>query len=225
VLQERLADTVALGILVVLGLAFGLPVQFPSFAIELRILLPIAAIILGLVCPTVLIAVARRPPGSTNAVISNYRLVVLGFSGLSFLRSVLDTCAETQRSPRLWLVVAAASAGMQAMAVGAAAAVLLGFGVDAPLTAGLLIVVMVNLGLGFVPSPLGFGLYQAAGLIALGSYTSSELAVAAATAFQAVTYSALVLAAVPAVVGEFGRTLLHDGGRTGRTPAADVLGR
>lgn len=77
------------------------------------------------------------------------------------------------------------------------------FDLETPRLAVVGLVALVNLGLGLVPSLMGSGLYQMAGLVAMGRYAATqEVAVVAATVLQAINYSAAILAAAPSIVPE-----------------------
>jgi uncharacterized membrane protein YbhN (UPF0104 family) len=104
----------------------------------------------------------------------------------------------------LCINIVAASFAVHGVAVAAASMAMLAAGMEAPPTAALLLVTLVNLGLGLIPSPGGLGVFQAAGVIALGSFADSlEQAVVSATVLQATSYVALLLAALPSALFEF----------------------
>jgi uncharacterized membrane protein YbhN (UPF0104 family) len=182
VLQDRLVDTVLSGLFLCVGLArhTGLSGVVTSVS-------PIGLIALGGGVAVGLLLLGR-PGRSERAVV--------------FVRAVLEAWGPLRHSPALLSGIVLGSAGIQLLAVAAAWLTLSALAIVAPIELPLLLVALTNLGLGLAPSPLGLGLYQAVGLAVLGGIVASpELAVAAATLFQAVSYAALVLAALPAALG------------------------
>jgi uncharacterized protein (TIRG00374 family) len=202
VLQERMIDTGILG-LVALGL---LSSYWTTYVAQLVSELPWGVVLSGvsvsLVC---LLHSGVREQVLPRAISRRFRLTTrVEKHTRRVLRDVTASWTELRRSPMLCINIVAASFAVHGVAVAAASMAMLAAGMEAPPTAALLLVTLVNLGLGLIPSPGGLGVFQAAGVIALGSFADSlEQAVVSATVLQATSYVALLLAALPSALFEF----------------------
>lgn len=199
VLQERLSDTFTLGALLIVSLAGDQLRLHDGFLASAR--LPLIA--LGVVVVAAVLAGTlswrRRGLGSPRSAGS--RTVSIAETIGRFVAELTESSLRLIRQPLRCFGVVVATGAVHLLAVATAWLTLRSFGLEVPPLAVVGLVALLNLGLGLVPSPMGIGLYQMAGLVTLNRYAATlEVAVAAATVLQAINYSAAILAAAPSIV-------------------------
>jgi uncharacterized protein (TIRG00374 family) len=202
VVEERLIDTLALGLLLVGGVLLA-----PLPSLRATLTFPGAMVGLGvcaLIGVAVLIVAALTSERLGPAIVARAPLLapprrLTGDIIHGFRASAGALC----RSPGLALGVAALTIAAHGLAIAVGYATVAAFGLAVSPAVVALMVVALTLGIGLLPSPLGIGLYQAAGLALLGAATGNpEGGVAAATALQAINYGAAILAALAFMLPE-----------------------
>lgn len=189
VLAERVVDTVTL-LLLCLLCAPALPDLLSPIRVPLPVSLPVVA---GAAVALMLSASVLLWFGGTRLLHSP--LAKRLGKGVTATVDGARLTAELLRRDRrrsLWVFLLTLAAHFLTVAAAWAAALAVGMSIS-PWQA-LLLVLVLNFGLGFFPVPLGLGIYQAAGLLVLSS-AGPALALATATVFQAASYSTAIIAA------------------------------
>lgn len=199
VVAERVIDTTALVALLIVGLLVS-PIPVPALAGHVYQWLQTAIVIL---VSAVFILGLLWIVGTSQyfSALARSRVKSVAKHILVFLNTLRDSGIIVLRDPTLCLSVLVTTLVAQLLIAIVAWTAFGAFGVQAPFAAALTLVVLLSLGLGFLPSPLGVGLYQVVGLTVLGGFTSDHaVAIATATGLQAVNYVAALIAVLASVL-------------------------
>ena len=200
VVLERIADTLIFALVFLDDLAWHW--HPPSSGVRLGAWAEVMAV--SVVGGTVIIRsvlLSRSGRRIVAGLLFTARMERIAQRARSFVDEVREALSGLAHDPWRCLHVAALTVAVQLLSVGTAWLVCLAFDVDPPFIVVVTLIVAINLGLGLVPSPLGIGLYQLAGLAILGGYAGGPAtAIAIATALQGVNYAATTVAAIGSMV-------------------------